>query len=118
MTKSNAGVVVPAIIACLLICALLLFTCKYCYNPRFLFRQRNSDLESASEKPPSGVVLSSEVVSVSSTSNVSGSLHDGIPVVEVQPDNQDTTVIAVAPGSPPVIEAAPPRSRFGLGGLL
>ena len=64
MTKSNAGVVVPAIIACLLICAVVLFTCKYCYNPRFLFRQRNFDVESSggSEKPPSGVVLSSEIV--------------------------------------------------------
>ena len=56
MTATSAGVVVPAIIACLVICALILFTCKYCYNPQFLLRQRNpDDIEgsSGSEKPPS-----------------------------------------------------------------
>ena len=71
MTKNSAAVVVPAIIACLVICALVLFTCKYCYNPQFLWRVRHSDVESSygsssdgGEKRPTGpVVLSHEVVS-------------------------------------------------------
>lgn len=119
MTKNSAAVVVPAIIACLVICALVLFTCKYCYNPRFLWRLRRGDVESDGsssdgEKPPVGVLVSQEVYSVSSSSGVSSSeLSDpeAIAVVEAHPDDGDpnATVIAVAPNEPPVIEASPQR---------
>ncbi|KAF8429173.1 hypothetical protein EV426DRAFT_571043 [Tirmania nivea] len=117
MTKNNAAVVVPAIIACLVICALVLFTCKYCYNPWFLWRLRRGDVESDGsssdgEKPPNGVVIGQEVYSVSSSSDTfSSELSDpqAIPVVEAHPDDDDpnATVIAVAPNEPPVIEASP-----------
>lgn len=135
MAKNSAAVVVPAIIACLVVCVLILFTCKYCYNPRFLRRLRRGDVESDSsssnrEKPPSGVlpprvrraqkyidcisILTSEQYSVFSSSDASSSeLSDpqAIAVVEAHPDDDDpnATVIAVAPNEPPVIEASPPR---------
>lgn len=136
MTKNSAAVVVPAIIACLVICALVLFTCKYCYNPRFLWQLRRVDIESNGsssngEKPPGGDVLSHEVVrwaqkcciyvstiliseqySVSSSSDASSTATSdpqAIAVVEAHPDDGDPTVIAVAPNEPPVIEASPPR---------
>ncbi|KAF8457488.1 hypothetical protein BGX38DRAFT_1265779 [Terfezia claveryi] len=119
MTKNSAAVVVPAIIACLVICALVLFTCKYCYNPRFLWRLRQGDIESDGsssdgEKPPDGDVIDQEVYSISSSSDISSSYlsePEAIAVVQVHPDDDDpnATVIAVAPNEPPVIEASPPR---------
>ncbi|KAF8460340.1 hypothetical protein BDZ91DRAFT_429847 [Kalaharituber pfeilii] len=115
MANSTAAVVVPAIIACLVICAIVLFTCKFCYNPRFLLRNRRSDVESSygsasTDKPPSGEVIDYSIVSVSSSgdSSASSSMPEAIPVREVTPDRvHDATVIAVAPNSPPVIEALP-----------
>ncbi|RPB24332.1 hypothetical protein L211DRAFT_849058 [Terfezia boudieri ATCC MYA-4762] len=138
MTKNSAAVVVPAIIACLVICALVLFTCKYCYNPRFLWRLRRGDIESDGsssdgEKPPAGVLVEQEVVrrsqryiksylpmltseqySVSSSSDISSSYlsePEAIAVLEAHPDDGDpsATVIEVAPNEPPVIEASPTR---------
>ena len=62
----------------------------------------------------SSIIIYMGQMSASSTANVSGSLDDGvphaIPVVAVQPDQEDDpTVITVAPNIPPVIEASPPR---------
>ncbi|KAI5796304.1 hypothetical protein DFH27DRAFT_526404 [Peziza echinospora] len=128
MTKSNLAIVLPLIFAALLICALVLITCAYCYNPMFLIRMRRRDEESSygssasgREKPPPGVVIHSEIVSVTSTSSSSSSTslsssssssmpsQLGIPVRIATPDNVDPSsiVVAVAPDGPNVIEANP-----------
>lgn len=113
---AKAGVVVPAIIAALIICALILLTCAYFSNPGLFIRiGRPSDEESIMTESEKVVVVNQPPSGITSrllgNFGFSGSVGHGggtpaADVVTANP-NEDVQIIEPTPDGVNVVDAVP-----------